>query len=83
MINVDICFGRNCYANGAYDILPILNRIIKREGWEDKVKINGSLCMRECSNEKDISIKINGKLIEGITLDNIRLILNTELKKLI
>ena len=35
------------------------------------------------TNEKDISIKINGKLIEGITLDNIRLILNTELKKLI
>ena len=30
MINVDICFGRNCYANGAYDILPILIELLKR-----------------------------------------------------
>jgi (2Fe-2S) ferredoxin len=44
--------------------------MIKEEGWEDKVTLKGSFCMKACQNKIGLGIRINGKILPGVTLQN-------------
>ena len=54
-------------------------QIIKEKGWEDKIAVKGSFCMKACQNHIGLGIRINGRQIEGVTAQNAREILDREL----
>jgi NADH-quinone oxidoreductase subunit G len=79
MVNVEICIGSACYVKGSSQVVNDLNELIKDKGWEDKVALKGSFCMKACQNHIGLGIRINGKQIEQVTAQNAREILEREI----
>jgi len=79
MVNVEICIGSACYVKGSSQVVNDLNALIKEKGWEDKIAVKGSFCMKACQNHIGLGIRINGRQIEGVTAHNAREILDREL----
>ena len=79
MVNVEICIGSACYVKGSSQVVNDLNALIKEKGWEDKIAVKGSFCMKACQNHIGLGIRINGRQIEGVTAQNAREILDREL----
>ncbi len=79
MVNVEICIGSACYVKGSSQVVNDLNELIKDKGWEDKVALKGSFCMKACQNHIGLGIRINGKQIEQVTAQNAREILDREI----
>ena len=79
MLNVEICIGSACYVKGSSQVVNELNSLIKEKGWEDKIAVKGSFCMKACQNHIGLGIRINGKQIEQVTAQNAREILEREL----
>ena len=79
MLNVEICIGSACYVKGSSQVVNDLNSLIKENGWEDKIAVKGSFCMKACQNHIGLGIRINGKQIEQVTAQNAREILEREL----
>ncbi len=79
MVNVEICIGSACYVKGSSQVVNDLNALIKDKGWEDKVALKGSFCMKACQNHIGLGIRINGKQIEQVTAQNAREILDREI----
>ena len=79
MVNVEICIGSACYVKGSSQVVNDLNALIKDKGWEDKIAVKGSFCMKACQNHIGLGIRINGRQIEGVTAQNAREILDREL----
>ena len=79
MVNVEICIVSACYVKGSSQVVNDLNALIKEKGWEDKIAVKGSFCMKACQNHIGLGIRINGRQIEGVTAQNAREILDREL----
>lgn len=79
MVNVEICIGSACYVKGSSQVVNDLNAVIKEHGWEDKIAVKGSFCMKACQNHIGLGIRINGRQIEQVTAQNAREILEREL----
>ncbi len=79
MLNVEICIGSACYVKGSSQVVNDLNSLIKEKGWEDKIAVKGSFCMKACQNHIGLGIRINGRQIEQVTAQNAREILEREL----
>ncbi|MBQ7699494.1 MAG: (2Fe-2S) ferredoxin domain-containing protein [Clostridia bacterium] len=50
MITVKICVGTNCHLNGGYNVISSFQHMIEEYDLHDKVVLEASFCMRECSN---------------------------------
>ena len=70
MLEIEICIGSACYVKGSSRVVNDLTQMIKEEGWEDKVTLKGSFCMKACQNKIGLGIRINGKILPGVTLQN-------------
>jgi NADH:ubiquinone oxidoreductase subunit E len=81
MVNVEICIGSACYVKGSSEVVNDLNGLIKEEGWQDKVSIKGSFCMKACQNKLGLGIRINGRQLSGVTAQNARQILKQEISQ--
>ena len=68
MLEIEICIGSACYVKGSSRVVNDLTQMIKEEGWEDKVTLKGSFCMKACQNKIGLGIRINGKILPGVTL---------------
>ncbi|MBR2762213.1 MAG: (2Fe-2S) ferredoxin domain-containing protein [Solobacterium sp.] len=79
MVNVEICIGSACYVKGSSQVVNDLNSLIKEKGWEDKVALKGSFCMKACQNHIGLGIRINGKQLEQVTAQNAREVLDREI----
>ena len=79
MLNVEICIGSACYVKGSSQVVNELNSLIKEKGWEDKIAVKGSFCMKACQNHIGLGIRINGRQIEQVTAQNAREVLEREL----
>lgn len=79
MVNVEICIGSACYVKGSTQVVDAMKELLQRHHWEDKVNVKGSFCMKACQEKKGLGIKINGKLIEGVTAANASEILEKEI----
>jgi NADH-quinone oxidoreductase subunit G len=79
MVNVEICIGSACYVKGSSQVVNDLNALIKEKGWEDKIAVKGSFCMKACQNHIGLGIRINGRQLEQVTAQNAREILEREL----
>lgn len=80
MVVVEICIGSSCYVKGSSDVVTELNKMIKENGWEEKIELKGSFCMKSCQEKTGLGIRINGKKLTGVTLMNAKEVLKAELE---
>lgn len=79
MVNVEICIGSACYVKGSSQAVTALKELLQKHNWEDKVNVKGSFCMKACQEKKGLGIRVNGKMIDGVTAANVSEILEKEI----
>lgn len=57
---VTICIGSSCHLKGSRKIVDRFNELIEENKLGEKVGLNGSFCMGECT--KGVCIKIDNKI---------------------
>ena len=79
MVSIEICIGSACYVKGSSQVVKELNDLVVENGWQDKVEVKGSFCMKSCQNKWGLGIRVNGKQLKGVTMQNAREMLKTEI----
>ena len=59
-MTITICIGSSCHLTGSRTIIQTLEELITEHQLNDKIELNGSFCMGECSN--GVCVKINDEL---------------------
>ena len=59
-MTITICIGSSCHLKGSRTIIQKLEELITECQLNDKIELNGSFCMGECSN--GVGVKINDEL---------------------
>ena len=59
-MTITICIGSSCHLNGSRTNIQKLEELITERQLNDKIELNGSFCMGECSN--GVCVKINDEL---------------------
>ena len=59
-MTITICIGSSCHLKGSRTIIQKLEELITERLLNDKIELNGSFCMGECSN--GVCVKINDEL---------------------
>lgn len=75
-IEMQICLGSSCFSRGNRDVVTFIRDYLKKNHLEDKIIFKGARCMNLCSAGPNL--KINERIIEGITLGGIENILEKE-----
>lgn len=75
-IEMQICLGSSCFSRGNREVVMFIREYLKRNHLEDRIVFKGARCMSLCSNGPNL--KINEKLVEGVTLSGIEEILENE-----
>lgn len=57
-MNVTICIGSSCHLKGSRDVIKILERFVSLHHLEDKVILQGSFCMGECT-QNGVCVKVD------------------------
>lgn len=69
MITITVCIGSSCHIKGSYDVVTELQKLINVNNLGDKVSIEASFCLGNCTNP--VSVKINNGLVLSINKENI------------
>lgn len=83
MVTVEICIGSACYVKGSSKIVQDLKDLINEKGWQDKVELKGSFCIKSCQNNMGLGVRINGRTLSGITAQNAKEVLAKELSAVV
>jgi NADH:ubiquinone oxidoreductase subunit E len=75
-IEMHICMGSSCFSRGNRDVVNYIRDYLKRNHLEDRIVFKGARCMNLCSNGPNL--RINDRIIEGVTLSKIDAILEKE-----
>jgi NADH:ubiquinone oxidoreductase subunit E len=75
-IEMQICLGSSCFSRGNRDVVGFIREYLKKNHLEDRIIFRGARCMDLCSNGPNL--RINEKIIEGVTLTKIEGILEKE-----
>jgi NADH:ubiquinone oxidoreductase subunit E len=75
-IEMQICLGSSCFSRGNRDVVAFIREYLKKNHLEDRIVFKGARCMDLCS--KGPNLRINEKIIEGVTLAKIEGILEKE-----
>jgi NADH:ubiquinone oxidoreductase subunit E len=76
-IEMQICLGSSCFSRGNRDVVAFIREYLRKNHLEDRVVFKGARCMNLCSNGPNL--RINEKIIEGVTLQRIESILEKEI----
>lgn len=68
MHTIEICVGSSCFVKGSNELVVLLKKYIEEKNLEDQVQLKGAFCMGQCA--KGLGVRIDGKLLEGVTLAN-------------
>ncbi|MBN2666665.1 MAG: NAD(P)H-dependent oxidoreductase subunit E [Bacteroidales bacterium] len=74
---MQICLGSSCFSRGNRDVVNYIRNYLKKNHLEDKIVFKGARCMNLCSNGPNL--RINDRIIEGVTLAKIEAILEKEI----
>ena len=74
---MQICLGSSCFSRGNRDVVSYIRDYLKKNHLDDRIIFKGARCMSLCSNGPNL--RINEKVIEGVTLSGIEGILEKEL----
>lgn len=75
-IEMQICLGSSCFSRGNKDLVSFLKEYLKKHHIEDKVIFRGARCMGNCT--RGPNMVINGKMLEGVTIQMVESILEKE-----
>lgn len=68
MVQISICVGSSCHLKGSYQIIQILQELIKEKGLENKVELKASFCLGRCT--KGVAVKAGDEFIDDLTAGN-------------
>lgn len=57
---ITVCIGSSCHLKGSREIVHVFRELIHQYHLEDKVELNGSFCMGECT--KGVCVKLQDTL---------------------
>lgn len=60
MIDVTVCVGASCHANGAPNVAMSFRHLIEELGLHDSVRLSESFCMNRCGQET-VNVSVNGE----------------------
>ena len=69
--------GSSCFSRGNRDVVNYIRDYLKKNHLEDKIVFKGARCMNLCSNGPNL--RVNDRIIEGVTLAKIDAILEKEI----
>ena len=64
-LKVELCMGSRCFARGNSGTLSDLEEYINENGLEDRIELEGHLCLGKCNSGPHITI--GGKEFSGIS----------------
>lgn len=73
-MEVKVCIGSSCHLRGSYDIINLMKENVKANGLEDKVNIAAAFCLGKCG--EGVSIKVDDRIISGVTGENFSEVFN-------
>lgn len=73
-MNIKVCVGSSCHLKGSYEVIQSLKKYIEDNKLEDKVELEASFCLGNCSN--GVSMTIDNEPVQNVTPDNIKDIFN-------
>jgi len=68
--------GSSCFSRGNRDVVNYIRDYLKRNHLDDRIVFKGARCMNLCSNGPNL--RINDRIIEGVTISKIDSILEKE-----
>lgn len=74
---ISVCIGSSCHLKGSYGIIEALKALLAQKGLEKEVELSASFCLGHCTD--GVTIKVDDRLVTGVTKDNIAQILDREL----
>lgn len=77
MHTIEICVGSSCFVKGSNELVEKLKKYLEDHQLEDRVQLKGAFCMGQCA--KGLGVRVDGKLLEGVTLYNAIDLIETEL----
>ena len=80
MHTIEICVGSSCFVKGSNELVEKLKKDLEENHLEDKVQLKGAFCMGQCA--KGLGVRVDGKLLEVVTLDNAIDLIEIELNSL-
>ena len=80
LTELTICLGSSCFARGNKRVLSLIREYLQRYELEDKVDFRGNHCFGKCN--RGPVLQIGGRIIEGISVENLPAILDREFTKL-
>ena len=66
---MDICLGSSCFSRGNKEVVLYIKDYLRKNHLDDRVVFKGARCFGHCSNGPNLVI--DGKVIEGVTLDKV------------
>ncbi len=82
MVVLSICVGSSCHLKGSYDVIEAMRKLIKEKGVADQVDLKAAFCLGKCAFE-GVSIKVNDKIITGVTPEKVPSVFEEEIAPLI
>ena len=68
-MNIKVCVGSSCHLKGSYEVIQSLKKYIEENKLEDKVELEASFCLGNCSN--GVSMRIDGEVVSNANPENI------------
>lgn len=72
-IKVDVCLGTTCFVMGGSHLQELTEILPRKYG--DKVEVNGSTCLKMCSNNTEYSkapyVRVNDEIISEATTEKV------------
>lgn len=59
-MEISVCVGSACHLKGSYEVVRILEGLIKNEGLEDRVTLKGAFCLGNCTQA--VSVVFDGEV---------------------
>ncbi len=75
-MRVTICIGSACHLKGSREVIQRLQNLVKQNGLEQKVDLNGSFCTGDCVN--GVCVTVEEKLF-SVTPDTVESFFNDEI----
>lgn len=80
MVTVEICIGSACYVKKSSLLVDVAQQLIEEKGWQDQVELKGCFCIKSCQYHLGLGVRVNGQLVENVTLENGRTLLEKEIQ---
>ncbi len=83
MVTVEICIGSACYVKGSSQLIDVVKQLLEEKGWQDQVELKGCFCIKSCQYHLGLGVRVDGRLVENVTLANCRTLVEKELQEVL